>query len=450
MNNLNHISKAYFIGIGGIGMSALAHYFLLEGKQVAGYDRTETSITASLEDKSVVISFKDSASDIPQAFLDKENTLIVYTPAIPKEHKQLNYFIDQGFIVQKRAKVLAEIANSSTCLAVAGTHGKTTTAAILGHLLAETGAKVTAFIGGITQNYASNLIYKGNDVIVVEADEFDRSFLNLNPDIACITSVDADHLDIYDNPSQVLEAFTAFSKSVTTTNLLVNNTIPIKGHTIGVDDSSDYSASNIRLENGTCIFDLKYPEGLLKDLHFNLPGLHNLSNAVTALGMAIKYGSPTASLPKALSCFCGVNRRFTYRIRTNKCILIDDYAHHPTEISAVNQSIKLLYPQEKILAVFQPHLFSRTRDFIDEFALALSTFDAVALLDIYPAREKPIPGITSSVLLDKITIANKYLLPKDQVAQFVKESTYKIVVMMGAGDIDKLILETTSILQHAS
>lgn len=450
MYSLKDISHLYFIGIGGIGMSALARYFKYSGKTVAGYDRTPSPVTASLEREGIAINYEDSVSMIPEAFRQAEGTLIVYTPAVPKTNAQLIYFRAHNYAIEKRAKVLGDIANDSYCIAVAGTHGKTTTSAILGHLLAESGAAVTAFIGGITQNYNSNLIYKGNDVVVVEADEFDRSFLNLRPDIACITSVDADHLDIYGNADEVLLTFKAFAKSVTTPDhVFVKNGLPIAGNTIGLRDDSAYSAQNIRIENGAYVFDFKYPDGVLENMHFNLPGWHNLFNAITALGMAIAYGTPTTRLPKALYSFSGVNRRFTYRLKQEDKVVIDDYAHHPTEINAVHQSVREMYPGIPVLAVFQPHLFSRTQDFMDDFSQALSQFDAVYLLDIYPARELPISGVTSTVLLDKINCTDKRLLSKKEVPNIVQHSNFKVVVMMGAGDISETILKTTAILEDA-
>jgi len=420
--DLNKISQVYFIGIGGIGMSALAIYFHKIGKRVAGYDRTASTITDNLKELNITVNFEDTVDVIPAPFLDQEQTLIIYTPAIPKTHQQFTYYRAHNFDIKKRAAVLGHIANAQFSIAVAGTHGKTTTSSILGHLLAESGAGVTAFIGGITNNYNSNLICTGNEVILVEADEFDRSFLSLQPDIACITSIDADHLDIYGDADEVELTFKAFAKSV----------------------------KNIRIEQGAYVFDFKHPEGILRDMHFNLPGWHNLFNAITALGMAMTYGSPTESLPKALLSFSGVNRRFTYRLKEQHKVLIDDYAHHPTEITAIHQSVREMYPNEEVLAVFQPHLFSRTRDFMDDFAKALSSFDSVCLLDIYPARELPIVGVTSQVLLEKITQSEKEIVSKEILPQLLQEKRHKIIVMMGAGDISETILKVTEVLADAS
>jgi len=449
--DLNNISNIYFIGIGGIGMSALAIYFHKTGKNVAGYDRTSSPITDNLEALGIQVNYEDMVAVIPQTFLNKEQTLIIYTPAIPKMHQQYTYYRAHNFNIKKRAVVLGHIANAQFSIAVAGTHGKTTTSSILGHLLAESGIGVTAFIGGITNNYNSNLICTGNDVILVEADEFDRSFLSLRPDIACITSIDPDHLDIYGDADEVELTFKAFAKSVKSSkNIFVKSGLPIAGNTVGINDDSDYSAQNIRIKEGTYVFDFKHPHGVLRDMHFNLPGWHNLFNAITALGMAMTYGSPTESLPKALLSFSGVNRRFTYRLKRQDKVLIDDYAHHPTEITAIHQSVREMYPDEEVLAVFQPHLFSRTRDFMDDFAKALSDFDSICLLDIYPARELPIVGITSKVLLGKITQPEKEIVSKEALPQFLQSKKHKIIVMMGAGDISETILKVTEILADAS
>jgi len=449
--DLNKISQVYFIGIGGIGMSALAIYLHKIGKRVAGYDRTASTITDNLKELNITVNFEDTVDVIPAPFLDQEQTLIIYTPAIPKTHQQFTYYRAHNFDIKKRAAVLGHIANAQFSIAVAGTHGKTTTSSILGHLLAESGAGVTAFIGGITNNYNSNLICTGNEVILVEADEFDRSFLSLQPDIACITSIDADHLDIYGDADEVELTFKAFAKSVKSSqNIFVKNGLPIAGNTVGINDDSDYSAQNIRIEQGAYVFDFKHPEGILRDMHFNLPGWHNLFNAITALGMAMTYGSPTESLPKALLSFSGVNRRFTYRLKEQHKVLIDDYAHHPTEITAIHQSVREMYPNEEVLAVFQPHLFSRTRDFMDDFAKALSSFDSVCLLDIYPARELPIVGVTSQVLLEKITQSEKEIVSKEILPQLLQEKRHKIIVMMGAGDISETILKVTEVLADAS
>ena len=447
MKPLKDIQNIYFIGIGGIGMSALALYFHKEGKNVAGYDKTPSDVTRTLQESGVEVHFEDKKEAINDAFASIEDTLVVFTPAVPKIMGELVYFRESGFTLKKRAEVLGMIANQSFSLAVAGTHGKTTTSSILGHLLAATGAPVTAFVGGITNNYNGNLIQQGSDVVVVEADEFDRSFLQLRPDILCVTSMDADHLDIYKDEADLVATFQEFGALAPEDKRFVKNGLPLAGHTVGIEDDADYTAQEVRIENGAYVFTLKYPGGFLENLQFNLPGRHNLFNAVTALGMALSYGSPKEKLVGALASYSGVNRRFTYRIQTKDMVLIDDYAHHPTEIAAVHQSVREMYPEEEVLAIFQPHLFSRTKDFMADFAKELSRFDEVALLDIYPAREEPIDGITSEVLLDEITLSRKRIVHKNELVDLVKHTSHKIVVMMGAGDIGVEILKVTKELR---
>ncbi|ALJ05152.1 UDP-N-acetylmuramate--alanine ligase [Pseudalgibacter alginicilyticus] len=434
--NLNNIHNVYFLGIGGIGMSALARYFHANKKQVAGYDKTQTDITDGLGVLGIDIHFEDAIENINTTFLSKENTLIVYTPAIPNGHKEYQYFIDNSFQVLKRSQVLGLITENTFCLAVAGTHGKTTTTSILGHLMYECNVPLTAFLGGVSENYNSNFIENGTKVSVVEADEFDRSFLTLSPDIACITSMDADHLDIYGDASEVTRSFEDFSKKVKSTGkLFVRNGLPIKGITYGIDDESDYSVKNIKIENGSYVFDVKTPETIIENIQFNLPGRHNLSNALIALAMAVEYGCPHWQLAKALASYKGVKRRFTYHIKTEDFVFIDDYAHHPEEINAVHQAVREMYPDKKVLAVFQPHLFSRTRDFVDDFAKSLSQFDEVILLDIYPARELPIEGVTSLWLLNKIDNKNKKVVSKKDLLAEIHDSRSQIVLTIGAGDI---------------
>ncbi|WP_412560000.1 UDP-N-acetylmuramate--L-alanine ligase [Winogradskyella sp. MIT101101] len=433
---LGWASNVYFIGIGGIGMSALARYFVANGKQVAGYDKTPSEITKTLQDLDIEVHFNDNVSHIGSKYLNPDATLVVYTPAIPKDHSELNYFRTNGFQVLKRSTVLGEITKQTTCLAVAGTHGKTTTTSILGHLLKECDVPVTAFLGGISENYNSNLILNGTEVTVVEADEFDRSFLTLSPDLACITSMDADHLDIYGDASELVKTFEDFSKCVKPNGkLFVRNGLPLDGITYGIENHSDYSAQNVRIENGSYVFDVRTPNGLYKDFKFNLPGRHNLSNAIIALAMSVEYGLPHPQLAKGLASYKGVKRRFTYQIKTDDFVFIDDYAHHPEEINAVHQAVREMYPSKKVLAVFQPHLYTRTRDFADGFAESLSKFDEVVLLDIYPARELPIEGVTSNWLLEKIKNPNKKLILKSELINEIKISDAQIILTLGAGDI---------------
>jgi len=437
--NLNQINNVYFIGIGGIGMSALARYFNYLGKKVAGYDKTETELTKELQLLGMQIHFEDNISLIPSDFYI-ENTLVIITPAIPITHSEWNYFIERDYSIKKRAEVLGIITKDTYCFAVAGTHGKTTTSSILGHILYESGVDVTAFLGGIVENYNSNLIGNGKTVTVVEADEFDRSFLQLYPDMACITSMDADHLDIYGDKASIEATFVEFADKVENKNLLfIPKNLPLEGIKIAINEEANFTAFNIRVENSAYVFDVKTPSETIKNIQFNLPGRHNLMNALMALAMAITYGSPTNSIVRALGTFKGIKRRFSYQIKQEKLVFIDDYAHHPTEINAVHQAVRELYPQQKVLAVFQPHLFSRTKDFADDFAKSLSQFDEVILLDIYPARELPMEGITSAWLLSKIDNSNKKLVLKNELIDEVLKSTATVIVTIGAGDIGELV-----------
>jgi UDP-N-acetylmuramate--alanine ligase len=439
--NLNQIHNVYFIGIGGIGMSALARYFKFIGKEVTGYDKTPTMLTDELVSSGITIHFEDDIAQIPTHF-NKENTLVIITPAVPKSHTEWNYFLDNDFVVKKRAEVLGIITKDTYCFAVAGTHGKTTTSSILGHILYESGADVTAFLGGIVENYNSNLIGTGKTITVVEADEFDRSFLHLHPNLACITSMDADHLDIYGDDASIKASFQEFADKVTDkSNLFVINGLPLEGITVGVDDDSKFVAHNVRIVDGWYVFDVNTPTEEIKDVKFGLPGKHNLTNALLALAMASTFGTPTDAIAKALATFKGVKRRFSFQIRKPDFVYIDDYAHHPTEINAVHQAVRELYPGKKVLAVFQPHLFSRTRDFVDDFAKSLSQFDEVLLMEIYPARELPMEGVTSQWLLDKIENPNKKLVHKNELIGLLKASDAPIIVTVGAGDVGEMVPE---------
>ena len=444
--NLKNIHNIYFLGIGGIGMSAIARYFASNGKKVAGYDKTPSPITKELEELGVAIHFEDAVKNIPISFLNKEETLVVYTPAIPKNQTEFNYFLDHKFTILKRAAVLGKITETTFCLAVAGTHGKTTTSSILGHIMAA--VKATSFLGGIAENYNSNLILGSAEISVVEADEFDRSFLQLSPNIACVTSMDADHLDIYKNIEALNESFVSFSNKVSDT-LIIAKGLPLKGLTYAIEAAADYSAFNLKIENGVYIFDVKTPTSEIKNIEFHLPGRHNVMNALAALAMADVYGVSLENIKRSLSTFKGVQRRFSYKIKTTDFVLIDDYAHHPIAINAVENSVREMYPNKEILVVFQPHLFSRTRDFIEDFAAALSKFDDVLLLDIYPARETPIVGVDSNWLLSKIENEHKKLSQKHNLIKDIKNSSAKVVVMLGAGDIGVLVNEVASELLKA-
>lgn len=437
--NLNQIHNVYFIGIGGIGMSALARYFQNIGKNVAGYDKTPTMLTNELIAGGMEIHFEDKISLIPTDYYP-ENTLVIVTPAVPTSHSEWNYFIEREFTIKKRAEVLGIITKDTFCFAVAGTHGKTTTSSILGHILYESGEDVTAFLGGIVENYHSNLIGSGKTITVVEADEFDRSFLHLHPNIACVTSMDADHLDIYGDKNAIEDSFREFAdKVVDKTKLFVPKGLPLEGLTIAINEEATFKAFNIRIENSSYVFDVQTPSETIQNIAFGLPGHHNLMNALMALAMAKTYGSPTESIAKALASFKGVQRRFSYQIKSENLVYIDDYAHHPTEINAVHQAVRELYPNQKVLAIFQPHLFSRTKDFADDFAKSLSQFDEILLLDIYPARELPMEGITSSWLLSKIENINKRLISKEDLIPAILKNDATVIVTIGAGDIGELV-----------
>ncbi|TDO77824.1 UDP-N-acetylmuramate--L-alanine ligase [Flavobacterium chryseum] len=437
--NLNQIQNVYFIGIGGIGMSALARYFKYIGKEVSGYDKTPSMLTSELIESGIDIHFEDNIGLIPKNYF-VENTLVIFTPAVPKSHSEWNYFIERNYEIKKRAEVLGIITKGTFSFAVAGTHGKTTTSSILGHILHESGADVTAFVGGIVENYNSNLIGTGKTVTVVEADEFDRSFLHLHPNIACVTSMDADHLDIYGTSDAIEASFMEFALKVEDKNkLFITTELPLDGVHCGINEDAGYKAFNVRIEDGSYVFDVQTPSEIMKDLRFGLPGKHNLMNALMAIAMAKTYGTSTDAIAKALASFNGIRRRFSYQIKSENLVYIDDYAHHPTEINAVHQAVTELYPGRKVLAIFQPHLFSRTRDFADGFAESLSAFDQVFLMDIYPARELPMEGITSEWLLEKMTNLNKKIVAKNDLLAEIKASDAPIIVTIGAGDIGEMV-----------
>jgi UDP-N-acetylmuramate--alanine ligase len=437
--NLNQIRNVFFIGIGGIGMSALARYFKAIGKNVSGYDKTPSMLTDELIDSGIAIHFEDRIDLIPKEYYI-ENTLVIITPAVPVTHSQWNFFLEREYQVKKRAEVLGIITKDTFCFAVAGTHGKTTTSSILGHILFESGADVTAFVGGIVENYNSNLIGTGKTVTVVEADEFDRSFLHLHPNIACVTSMDADHLDIYGTSEEIEASFVEFANKVDDkSQLFITNELPIEGVTCAVNEEAVYKAFNVRVGNGSYVFDVQTPTETIRDIAFGLPGRHNLMNALMALAMAKTFGTSSEAIAKALASFKGIRRRFSYQIKMPNLVYIDDYAHHPTEINAVHQAVRELYPNQKVLAIFQPHLFSRTKDFADDFAKSLSLFDEVVLLDIYPARELPMPGITSEWLMNKMTNENKKLVSKDDLIPTILAADARIVVTIGAGDLGEMV-----------
>ena len=439
--NINTINNAHFIGIGGIGMSNLARYFLSKNIVVSGYDRTETAITKALIVEGASIHYADQLDELN--YLSSID-LVVYTPAIPSNNAQLSFFRDSAVKIMKRAEVLGLITKQSYCIAVAGTHGKTTTSSIVAHMLEYSKIGCTAFLGGIATNFNSNFILnKGSENVVVEADEYDRSFLNLTPDIVILTSIDPDHLDIYGSAENVQQCFQEFVNLIPKTGKLISNYgLSIESNlkkTYGENGAADFKIFNTRVEDGEHYFDLAYGAEIFDNISLGLPGKHNIYNAAAVFALGIELGIDHQVIVKSFSSFKGVKRRFEYHIKTPTLIFIDDYAHHPQEIEATISSVKELFPDKKLTVVFQPHLFSRTNDFMEEFADSLSAIDEVILLDIYPARELPIKGVSSSVLLEKINCNNKLLLQEKEVVTALKDRYLEVVLTLGAGDIDQLV-----------
>lgn len=441
---LAHIQNVYLVGIGGIGMSGLARYFKNRGCEVAGYDKTETILTNELVSEGIPVSYIDDASFIPETFLVHDpSTLIIYTPAIPQDSEILNYFIEQDFILRKRAQVLGIISESSFTIGVAGTHGKTTTSTIIAHLLKHSGYDCSAFLGGISTNYQSNILFGKNNVMVVEADEFDRSFLTLHPDIAIVTSMDADHLDIYGDKNHIEESFRLYASQVKRGGKLIfkyNLPIQKNGITYGVNSTSaDYTAHNIRIQNGKYVFDFKNGSVEFKDMSLGLPGLHNVENATVAIIVGLLLQIPEEKIRAALATFAGVKRRFEYIVQNEKMVYIDDYAHHPEELRACINSVRQMYPTKKLTVIFQPHLFSRTKDFAQEFSEVLSLADQLIVMDIYPARELPIAGVDANLILNQVSIANKQLASKENLMEKLANMDIELLLTVGAGDIDTMV-----------
>ena len=434
-------APVYFVGIGGIGMSGVAQYFLAQGHAVAGYDRTLTPLTDKLVSLGAIVTDSEDVAAIPAAFKDATQTKVIYTPAIPADSPLLDFFQDGGFTLQKRAEIIGEISATMPCLAVAGTHGKTTTTSLLTHLLRASGKKITAFLGGIAENIGSNFLLEGQDVMVVEADEFDRSFMHLSPTAIALTSMDADHLDIYGTSDELTKTFGAFASKVAPEKRFIRHGLAIDGNTFGLEVGT-HRVVNLRTQEGCYIFDFQTPRITISDLKLPYPGQHNLMNAAAALSLALEAGCNVEALRQGLATFMGVDRRFSLRMTSPK-ILVDDYAHHPTEINAVVDALESFYPNKRKLGIFQPHLFSRTRDFANGFKKALARFDEVLLLDVYPARELPMEGITSHILIDD-SHSNTLLVSKAVLAQKVAESTSEVIAIMGAGDI---AFEVSDIMQ---
>lgn len=441
----------YFLGIGGIGMSALARYFHAKGFAVAGYDRTQTVLTRELEAEGIAINYIDSADEIPALYRDPENTLVVYTPAIPHDNNQYTFFVDGGFEMAKRAAVLGQVTRIERGLCVAGTHGKTTTSTMLAHLLYQSHVGGNAFLGGVAKNYASNLLLSAkSDLVVIEADEFDRSFHHLTPYMAVVTATDADHLDIYGTHEAYIESFAHFTSLIVDDGTLIMKKgielIPhvkesVTVYTYSSTEKADFHAENIKTDSGRMFFDFVAPDCRVDGIELGVPVLVNVENAVAALAIAHLNGVTPDEMRSAMRSFAGIRRRFDFQLRTDRMTIIDDYAHHPREIEASIRSVNALYPDRKKVFVFQPHLYTRTRDFYREFAAALSRADQVVLVELYPAREEPIPGVSSQMIVDEITSPVKCLTTKDRLIDTLKQMDFSVLVTVGAGDLDMRLPE---------
>jgi UDP-N-acetylmuramate--alanine ligase len=439
-------------------MSALMRYFMSKGKPVAGYDRTPSELTEQLNSEGAGIHYTDDVALIPAGFHSPANTLVVYTPAVPESHTELAWFRSHNFEIMKRAQVLGEITRLSRGLCVAGTHGKTTTSSMAAHLLKQSHVDCNAFLGGVLKNYDSNLMLSDkSDLTVIEADEYDRSFHRLTPYMAVITSVDPDHLDIYGTPEAYRESFEYFTSLIRPGGcLIMKNGLPITPrlqsgtglYTYSGKDEGDFHAENIRIGNGEVCFDFVAPDIRINDVRLGVPVKVNIENGVAAMAMAWLNGATEEEIKQGMSSFEGAGRRFDFRLKKDNIVLIDDYAHHPAELRESIMSIKELYAGRKITGVFQPHLYSRTRDFADEFAASLSMLDELILLDIYPAREEPLPGVTSQIIFDKVTIPGKTLCTKEQLPALMSAGAYEVVLMLGAGDIDRLVEPVRQLLDR--
>ncbi len=461
MSDLQKIKNVYFLGIGGIGMSALARYFKHSGRNVAGYDRTPTALTESLLAEGIDVHFEDDIRYIPSKWNPSE-TLAVFTPALPDDHKELSWFKEKPIWLMKRAKVLGMICNEKNCIAVSGTHGKTTVSTMAATILYKSKTGCGAFLGGISKNFGSNLLLppENSPWIVAEADEFDRSFLHLQPQLALVTSVDADHLDIYGNKEKIVESFEKFISQIKPDGKLVIK----KGVELNVEKTkaeiysyslsgkADFQTLNLRLssEGGNYIFDLKTPAGIIANCQLNYPGLVNVENAVAASALAFLAGASADDIKTGLEDYQGVVRRFDIRFKSETQIFIDDYAHHPAELKAVITSVKALYPNRKVTGIFQPHLYSRTRDFADDFAASLDLLDEAVLIPLYPAREEPIKGVSSELIFEKMKSENKFLVEKNEVPELLRNHKTEVAITMGAGDIDGIADKIIEVLKTKS
>ena len=450
MNPLTNIKNIYFIGIGGIGMSALARYFNTQGVYVSGYDKTPTLLTEDLIKEGIQIHFEDDINQI-----DKSATVIVYTPAVPTTHLELNYYRDHGYNVVKRSDVLQWVTENAFTIGIAGTHGKTTTTSMTAHILRHTGYGCNAFLGGIASNYNTNFWSHERNVVVVEADEYDRSFLKLAPNIAVITAVDPDHLDIYGTAEEVLKAFGQYADKIKSGGTLIQKwgtTVVTDAnnkaiHTYGYDQpNASYHTKNLKVVDGSYTFDIIHPDGVVHNVLLNMGGLHNVENATAAIAIALTLGIEEEKIKLAIADFKGVKRRFEYKVKTPTKVLIDDYAHHPEELNALISGVRSIYPGEKMVLVFQPHLYSRTQDQCDGFVATLDKADEVILLPIYPARELPIEGVSSDMLINKMTISKKQVMSKEALLQWAATTNDKLIVMAGAGDIDVCINQIKDLL----
>ncbi|MFN8256826.1 MAG: UDP-N-acetylmuramate--L-alanine ligase [Bacteroidales bacterium] len=458
--DLKNVNRVYFVGIGGIGMSALARYFRHLGKEVAGYDKTPTELTANLQKEGILVHFSDKAADIPHEFTkNKNNTLVVYTPAIPPEHEGFNYLKTNGFNLLKRSEILGLITSDYETIAIAGTHGKTSVSTSVAHILKQSPLDCLAFLGGISKNYGTNLVLPEKPefhsrLSVAEADEFDRSFLRLSPAIALITSMDADHLDIYGNHASVVESFNLFVKNIKPNGKLiykkglplVSEYLPKSHYTYSLTEEADFYAVNLKMENnGIHVFDLMSPFGRIENLRSGVPGKTNAENAVAAASVALLAGLEADIIRKNLAGFIGVKRRFDFVINNERMVYVDDYAHHPEELKAFIGSMKEIFSTKKITGIFQPHLYSRTRDFSTGFAESLDLLDDLILLEIYPAREKPIKGIDSGIIFDKMRLQSKIRCSVEELTGILKEKKPEVLLTMGAGNIGDKIEEIKAI-----
>lgn len=444
-NFFEEFKKVYFIGIGGIGMSALARYFKHKGFLVGGYDKTSSELTKSLEFEGCLIHYEDFGSYLPKEFKNMNTTLVVYTPAIPDEMKEKVYFADNNFQILKRSEVLGLISRQSRGLCVAGTHGKTTTSSMLAHILDQSSWKCNAFLGGIASNFDSNLVLsESSDWTVIEADEFDRSFLKLSPFSSIVTSIDPDHLDIYGNSEHFLEGFRQYAMKIEPSGFLVEKEgidLPTLAKKVSYSlnsETADYTMFNLVFRDGSLQADVRLKTNFWQNVKLGIPGIHNAENALACIALLNELDMSETEIRKGLTSFLGVKRRFEYHIRTENLVYIDDYAHHPNELSILIESLRMLYPDKKITGIFQPHLYSRTRDFAEEFAFELSKLDELILLPIYPAREKPIHGITSEWLFSKVTLSKKQLLSPTETLPYFNNFEKGIVLTIGAGDIDRI------------